>query len=42
VHQVDVVGPRYLKGSSPRYYFLVCEDVKEHCSFAATVFFYAE
>jgi transposase InsO family protein len=27
VHQVDVVGPRYLKGRSTRYYFLVCKDV---------------
>ena len=27
VHQVDVVGPRYLKGSSTRHYFLVCKDV---------------
>jgi transposase InsO family protein len=27
LHQVDVVGPRYLKGSSTRYYFLVCKDV---------------
>jgi transposase InsO family protein len=27
VHQVDVVGPRYLKGSSTRYYFLICKDV---------------
>lgn len=27
MHQVDVVGPRYLKGSSTRYYFLVCKDV---------------
>lgn len=27
VHQVDVVGPRYLKGDSIRYYFLVCKDV---------------
>jgi transposase InsO family protein len=27
VHQVDVVGPRYLKGSSTRYYFLVCKDI---------------
>ena len=27
VHQVDVVGPRYLKGDSTRYYFLVCKDV---------------
>ena len=27
MHQVDVVGPRYLKGRSTRYYFLVCKDV---------------
>jgi transposase InsO family protein len=27
VHQVDVVGPRYLKGDKTRYYFLVCKDV---------------
>jgi len=27
VHQVDVVGPRYLRGDSARYYFLVCKDV---------------
>jgi putative transposase len=27
VHQVDFVGPRYLKGDSTRYYFLVCKDV---------------
>ena len=27
LHQVDVVGPRYLKGSSTRYYFLICKDV---------------
>jgi putative transposase len=27
VHQVDLVGPRYLKGRSTRYYFLVCKDV---------------
>jgi putative transposase len=27
VHQADVVGPRYLQGSSTRYYFLVCKDV---------------
>lgn len=27
LHQVDVVGPRYLKGDSTRYYFLVCKDV---------------
>lgn len=27
VHQVDTVGPRYLKGDKTRYYFLVCKDV---------------
>lgn len=27
VHQVDVVGPRYLKGDKTRYYFLVCKDI---------------
>lgn len=27
LHQVDVVGPRYLKGDSTRYYFVVCKDV---------------
>jgi putative transposase len=27
VHQVDVVGPRYLKGNSARYYFLICKDI---------------
>lgn len=27
VHQIDVVGPRYLKGKSTRYYFLVCKDI---------------
>jgi transposase InsO family protein len=26
VHQVDAVGPRYLKGDKTRYYFLVCKD----------------
>jgi len=26
VHQIDVVGPRYLKADSTRYYFLVCKD----------------
>jgi transposase InsO family protein len=27
VHQIDVVGPRYLKGDSTRYYFPVCKDI---------------
>jgi hypothetical protein len=27
VHQVDGVGPRYLKGDKTRYYILVCKDV---------------
>jgi putative transposase len=27
VHQVDVVGPRYLQNHSPRYYFLIYKDI---------------
>lgn len=27
IHQLDLVGPRYLKGSRARYYFLVYKDV---------------
>ena len=27
VHQVDVVGPRYLKEDSTRYYFIICKDI---------------
>ncbi|MBV7335226.1 DDE-type integrase/transposase/recombinase [Chloroflexi bacterium TSY] len=27
VHQVDFVGPRYLKGDRTRYYFLTCRDI---------------
>jgi transposase InsO family protein len=27
LHQVDVVGPRYLSGDRTTYYFLVCKDV---------------
>lgn len=30
VHQLDIVGPRYLKGSHGRYYFLVYKDVYDH------------
>jgi len=26
VHQVDLVGPRYLKGSQTKYYFCICKD----------------
>jgi len=26
IHQVDFVGPRYLKGDKRRHYFLVCKD----------------
>ena len=29
VHQFDLVGPRYLKGCSTRYYFLVYKDVHD-------------
>jgi len=27
IHQLDLVGPRYLKGSRARYYFLVYKDI---------------
>lgn len=27
LHQVDLVGPIYLKGQKPRYYIFVCKDV---------------
>ena len=30
LHQIDLVGPRYLTGDSTRYYFLVCKDVFDH------------
>jgi hypothetical protein len=33
VHQFDIVGPRYLKGSSIRYYFLVYKDVHDQTPF---------
>jgi putative transposase len=26
VHQVDLVGPRYLKGDKTKYYFYICKD----------------
>lgn len=37
LHQVDVVGPRYLKGDSTRYYFLVLRDVFDLAIFAELV-----
>jgi putative transposase len=36
IHQVDVVGPRYLKGTSTRYYFLVCKDVFDQSIYILT------
>ncbi len=33
VHQFDLVGPRYLRGSHARYYFLVYRDVYDHAPF---------
>jgi putative transposase len=30
LHQVDVVGPRYLKGDKTAYSFLVCKDRCDH------------
>jgi transposase InsO family protein len=34
VHQVDIVGPRYLTGSKTKYYFLVCKDVFDQSVYA--------
>lgn len=33
IHQFDLVGPRYLKGSRARYYFLVYKDVYDQALF---------
>lgn len=30
LHQIDLVGPRYLTGDSTRYYFVICQDVFDH------------
>lgn len=30
LHQLDLIGPRYLKGSRARYYFLTYKDVFDH------------
>jgi transposase InsO family protein len=32
-HQMDLVGPRYLKGSRRQWFFLVYRDVYDHCVF---------
>jgi transposase InsO family protein len=37
VHQVDTVGPRYLKGDKTRYYFLVCKDVFDQAVYTELV-----
>jgi transposase InsO family protein len=37
VHQVDFVGPRYLKGDRTRYYFLVCRDIYDQAVYMALV-----
>lgn len=37
VHQVDAVGPRYLSGSSTKYYFLVCKDAFDQAVYAEFV-----
>ena len=29
-HQLDLIGPRYLKGSRRQWFFLVCRDVYDH------------
>lgn len=37
LQQVDVVGPRYLKGDKTRYYFLICKDVFDQAIYAELV-----
>ena len=34
VHQVDLVGPRYLAGQTTKYYFFVCKDVFDQAVYA--------
>jgi transposase InsO family protein len=34
VHQVDLVGPRYLTGSKTKYYFYVCKDAFDQAVYA--------
>jgi len=34
VHQVDLVGPRYLKGSKTKYYFYLCKDAFDQAVYA--------
>lgn len=34
VHQVDIVGPRYLSGDKTKYYFLVCKDAFDQAVYA--------
>lgn len=34
VHQVDIVGPRYLTGDKTKYYFLVCKDAFDQSVYA--------
>ena len=37
VHQVDVVGPRFLSGDSTKYYFVVCKDAFDQAVYAEFV-----
>ncbi len=34
LHQVDLVGPRYLTGQKTKYYFLVCKDAFDQAVYA--------
>lgn len=34
VHQVDLVGPRYLRGAKTKYYFLLCKDAFDQAVYA--------
>ena len=37
VHQVDLVGPRYLSGQKTKHYFLICKDVFDQAVYAEFV-----
>lgn len=34
VHQVDLVGPRYLRGDKTKYYFYICKDAFDQAVYA--------
>jgi putative transposase len=34
IHQIDLVGPRYLKGDKTKYYFAICKDAFDQSVYA--------